>query len=106
MPPQNLAGAADYRIRKPGEPRDFDSITLIRASRFYPAQKDNFAAGFLYCYVYVLHSRQQLLELRKLVIMRGKKRLGPRARVQRFHHGPRNRKPVKCRSSAADFVEE
>src|SRR5579862_3690329 len=106
MPLQNFAGAADDRVWEAGQARYFDPVTLVCASRLDAAQEHDFASCFLDGYVHVFHSRQQLLELRQLVIMRGEKRFWPRPRVQSFHNGPRNREPVKCGSSASHFVKQ
>ena len=92
-------------LGKSGQPRHFDPVAFVRAAGLDAPQKHDLVARFVNRYVYVLHAGQQLLEFGELMIMRGKKRPGPGASVQRFDYRPGDGKPVEGSRATAYFIE-
>src|SRR5215472_715793 len=79
--PQNFPRTHDDAISESREPRHFDTVTLVRASRLDAPQKNNLLPCFLHRNMDILHSRQELLEFCQFVIMRRKERPWSRAFV-------------------------
>ena len=104
---QDVARAGDHRRRQPGEPRHLDAVAAIGAAGQNLVQEDDLVLPLARRHVRVDDAGQRVGQIGQLVIVRGKERLRPRARVLREVLGdrPGDAQAVEGRRAAADLVE-
>ena len=104
---ENLARARDHAGRQARQARDLDAVAAIRSAGHDLAQEHDLVVVLAGRHVVVHDARQGIGQVGQLVVVRGKQRLRPRARVRRevLGDGPGDAQPVEGRRAAADLVE-
>ena len=82
-----------------------NAVAFVRPARHNLAQENNLLVPFPHRDIEIADSAALLRQLRQFVIMRREQRARFDFIVQKFRDTPRNRKPVECRCSAADLVQ-
>ena len=103
---QNLLGARDDLRRQPGQPRDLDAVTLVRAALDDLAQEDDLVVPLAHGDVVILDAGPGHLEFGEFVVMGGEERPRADAVVQVFRDAPRDGQAVEGRGAAADLVQD
>src|SRR6185437_14877310 len=95
----------NYALWNSGQPRHFDSITSIRATRFHFTQENYLVSSLFHRHVQIAHAFERFFQLRQLVIMGREKSLRTNALMNLLDDSPRERKAVVSRCSSANFIQ-
>ena len=82
-----------------------NAVAFVRPARHNLAQENNLLVPFPHRDIEITHSAALLRQLRQFVIMRREQGARFDLIVQKFRDAPRNRKPVECRCSAPDLIQ-
>ena len=92
---QDFPRALDDRRWKTRQAGDIDSVALVGASGNHFTEKKDTTFSLFDRDVVVSDARQKLPQLRQLVVVSGKKRLGADVGEEMFDHRPGERKSVE-----------